>query len=235
MKKKLAKITIIIGVIFLISIIIYLFFPTIKMLSTYQGRLEFRNAVQALGFKGLILIFLLELSKMLFVIIPGEPLEIFFGMCFGSIKGTIYLLILSFISSYLIYTLVNKYQHKILLFFFSEQKVNKIENNKFLKDPDKIENILTWLFLIPGTPKDFIIYIGALLPIPKWKFIMIVSIYRIPSFITSTIAGSGITKSDWKAVVMPYIVLIIASIIIQNVRNRNKDAKEIDKVISDIK
>lgn len=235
MKKNLAKVTIIIGVVFLLGIIIYLFLPMIKMLATYNGRLAFRDAVQGLGIKGTMLIFLLEFSKMLFVIIPGEPLEIFFGMCFGSIKGTIYLLVLSFISSYFIYTLVNKYQHKILLFFFSEEKVKKIENNKLLKDPDKIENILTWLFLVPGTPKDFIIYIGALLPIPKWKFIMIVTIYRIPSFITSTIAGSGITKSNWMAVIMPYVVLIITSIIIQKIRTINKDAKEIDKVISDIK
>lgn len=205
------------------------------MLSTYEGRLTFRDSVQSLGMKGTILIFLLELSKMLFVIIPGEPLEIFFGMCFGSIKGTIYLLILSFISSYIIYTLVNKYQHKILSFLFSDEKVKKIEKNKLLNNPKKIETIITWLFLIPGTPKDFIIYIGALLPIPKWKFIMIVTLYRIPSFITSTIAGSGITKSNWKAVVMPYIVLIITSIIIQKIRKHSNDVEEIEGVISDIK
>ena len=235
MKQKIVKTLIIIGIITLLATIIYLFFPILKKLLTQEGRLIFRDRINELGIKGILLIFTLELGKMLFIIIPGEPIEIFYGMCFGSIKGTIYLLIISFISSYIIYTIVNKYQEKILLLLFSKEKIEKIKKNKLLNNPQKIENILTILFLIPATPKDLFIYIGALLPISKWKFILIVTIYRIPSFITSTIAGDSITKNSWITVVMPYLILIIFTAIIQKIHKKHYDDKEIQEVINDIK
>ena len=235
MKKNIARIVMIIAMILVLGLVLYTFSPMLKMLYTHEGRILFKERINSLGVKGVMLIFLLAFVKMLFIIIPGEPIEIFYGMCFGSIKGTIYLLVISFISSYIIYTVVNKFQRKILLLFFSEEKIQKIEKNKLLNNPKKIENILTILFLIPATPKDFLIYIGALLPIPKWKFILIATIYRIPSFITSTIAGDSITKNKWITVVIPYVILLIATLIIQKIRKKNYNDGELQNIIDDIK
>ena len=234
MKRNVVKIIVIIGIIALLSLIIYIFSPTIKMLVTQEGRLKFQEEINSLGIKGTLLIFALACVKMLFIVLPGEPIEIFYGMCFGSIKGAIYLLIISFITSYIIYTLVNKYQRKILLFFFTEERISKIEKNKLLNNPQKISNILIVLFLLPATPKDFLIYVGALLPIPKWKFILIATVYRFPSFITSTIAGNNITKNNWVVVIMPYVILIILTVIFQKIQNK-KYEKELQGVINDIK
>ena len=41
-----------------------------------------------------------------------------------------------------------------------KEKVNKLENSKLFKDPQKIETVMALLFLIPGTPKDLLVYRG---------------------------------------------------------------------------
>ena len=54
------------------------------------------------------------------------------------------------------------------------------------------------LFLIPGTPKDLLVYVAGLLPIKPIKFILISTFARFPSVITSTLAGDRLAIGDWK-------------------------------------
>ena len=64
----------------------------------------------------------------------------------------------------MIYFFVKKYGRDFIYEFFPKEKVNKLENSKLFKDPQKIETVMALLFLIPGTPKDLLVYIGGLLP-----------------------------------------------------------------------
>ena len=75
-----------------------------------------------------------------------------------------------------------------------ECKVEKIENSKVFQNPKKIEFIMLILFLIPGTPKDLLVYVAGLLPIKPLKFIIISTFARFPSVITSTLAGENVAK-----------------------------------------
>ena len=69
--------------------------------------------------------------------------------------------------------MVRKLGKKFVYDFCDEEKVKKIENSKIFKNPKKIEWIMIILFLIPGTPKDLLVYIAALLPINPLRFIII--------------------------------------------------------------
>ena len=65
------------------------------------------------------------------------------------------------------------------------------------------------LFLIPGTPKDLLTYIGAILPINPIKFILISTFVRFPSVISSTLAGANIASGNFKSMIIVYVVTII--------------------------
>ncbi len=52
------------------------------------------------------------------------------------------------------------------------------------------------LFCIPGTPKDILTYIAVLLPINIYRFLVISTIARIPSVISSTIVGSSLLTGN---------------------------------------
>lgn len=229
MKKKILKLFILLlAVILFVAIIIYLT-PLMKQISTQEGQLEFKQKIDELGIKGVIVLFLLQLAQIALVILPGEPLEILAGMCYGTVGGTIFIFASVFVTTTIIYALVKKYGRKYIYESFEKEKVDKIENSKALKNPKTVEYILTILFLIPGTPKDLLTYIGAVLPISYKKFILIATFARFPSVVSSTIAGSNIVQAKWQFVITVYVVTFILTGVIMFITNKldkNKVTKD---------
>ncbi len=215
MKIKKAKIFRIILVVIVLAIIIgmiiYLF-PLFQNLSTDEGKQEFKEKIQSSGFLGLLMIFGLQFAQIFLIIIPGEPLEVLAGMCYGTIGGTIFITVSAFIISSLIFFAVRKFGRKFVYSFCSKESVEKIENSKLFKNVDKLEWIMIILFLIPGTPKDLLVYIAGLLPIKPLRFILISTFARFPSVISSTIAGANIIEGKFHMIFVSYLVtfLIVA-------------------------
>lgn len=193
-KVKIFKIflTIIVLSLFL-GIIIYLF-PIMRDLSTLEGQIAFKDKVENSGIFGMLSLFGLQVAQIFLIIVPGEPIEILAGMCYGSLWGTVFIMVSACIISTSIFLLVRKFGRKFVYDFCDKKKVEKIENSKVFQNPKKIEFIMLILFLIPGTPKDLLVYVAGLLPIKPLKFIMISTFARFPSVITSTLAGENVAK-----------------------------------------
>ena len=176
-----------------LGIIIYLF-PIMKDLSTLEGQITFKEKVENSGVLGLLSLFGLQVAQIFLIIVPGEPIEILAGMCYGSLWGTVFIMLSACIISTTIFLLVRKFGRKFVYDFCDKSKVEKIENSKVFQNPKKIEFIMLILFLIPGTPKDLLVYVAGLLPIKPLKFIIISTFARFPSVITSTLAGENVAK-----------------------------------------
>ena len=207
--KNFKKIITIIIIIFLVGLTIYLF-PVMENLSTIEGQQEFKQMVSNSGIVGFLALFGLQLAQIFLIIIPGEPLEILAGMCYGSVGGTIFIMVSACIISTIIFLLVRKYEKKFVYEFCDKEKIDKIENSKLFQNPQKIEFILLILFLIPGTPKDLLVYISGLLPIKPLKFILISTFARFPSVISSTLVGANIVGGNWKIGVILYAAIVLA-------------------------
>ena len=203
----------ILGILVCIVLSIYLF-KIMKTLYSSEGQEMFKERVANNGIKGALVIFLLQLSQMFLFIVPGEPIEILAGMCYGAIGGTIFILVSALIITIAIFYLSRKFGRKFVCIFCDEEKVKKIENSKTFRNPKKIEIIMFILFLIPGTPKDLLVYIAGLLPIKPMRFIFISTFARIPSIISSTIAGTNIAKGDWKTGIILYLVVVAITALI---------------------
>lgn len=191
-----------------IAVIIYLF-PIVKNLSTQQGQLEFKEKIDSLGFLGLLMLFGIQFAQIFLIIIPGEPIEILAGMCYGGIGGTIFITVSVAILTTLILFMVRRLGRKFVYEFCSKEQIEKIENSKGMKNTEKIEFIMLILFLIPGTPKDLLVYIGGLLPIKPLRFILISTFARLPSVISSTFAGENIVSGDWTFSIIIYVATFV--------------------------
>ena len=193
-KVKIFKAIIVIFIIGIIIGAIAYFFPVVKNLSSLEGQIKFKQKVMNSGILGFLMLFGLQIAQIFLFIIPGEPIEILAGMCYGSIGGTVFIIASSLIISLMIFLLVRKFGRKFVYNFSDKDKIQKIENSKLFQNPKKIEWIMFILFLIPGTPKDLLIYIAGLLPIKPVRFILISTFARFPSIITSTLAGDNMLK-----------------------------------------
>ena len=192
----------VVALVICIGATIYLF-PVMKNLSTVEGQVAFKQKVESSGVLGLLSLFALEVAQIFLFIIPGEPIEILAGMCYGALWGTVFIMASAGIISTVIFFLVRKLGKKFVYEFCDENKVKKIENSKLFQNPKQI-------FLLPGTPKDLLVYIAGLLPIKPTRFIVISVLARFPSVISSTLAGANIAVGDWKLGILLYGVIVVA-------------------------
>ena len=239
-KQNKAKIIKLIALIIILAVLviatIYMM-PIMKQINTSEGQTQFKEKITNSGITGMLILFGLELAQVVLAILPGEPVELLAGICFGPIWGTIFLMISVFIVTAMIYFFVKKYGKDFIYEFFPKEKVNKLENSKLFKDPKKLETVIALLFLIPGTPKDLLVYIGGILPIKTSRFLAIATLLRFPSIISSTIAGANILEGKWKAGILAYVITFLITFIvifIVNKLDRNKVTENVIKSMKDI-
>lgn len=234
-KVKIFKLIIFIAVICIITYSVIYLVPIMKNITTPEGQILFKEKITNSGIAGMLMLFSLQLAQIFLVILPGEPLEILAGMCYGAIGGTIFVLVTVFITTTTIFYLVRRFGKKLVYEFFDKKKVDKIQKNKTLKNPKKIELILFILFFIPGSPKDLLVYLGGLLPVKPLRFIILSTFARFPSIISSTLAGSNIMKGQFKSIILIYIItfaIVIATYIVISLFDKDK---ETEKVFNEIK
>lgn len=234
-KSKIFKIVLLCTVIaIMLGITIYLF-PVIKNLSTEEGQNAFKERVSNSGFIGFLMLFGLQFAQIFLFIIPGEPIEILAGICYGGLWGTVFIMVAAAIISVFIYLLVHKLGRKFIYDFIDEKKIQKIEKSKVFQNPRTIRFIIFILFFIPGTPKDLLTYIAALLPIRPLDFILISTIARFPSVISSTLAGANLLSGNWHFSLLIYgVTFLLVAILVFVMKKFDKD-KITDEAIRAIK
>ena len=234
-KAKIMKLIALITTIAILVIATIYMIPIIKQINTPEGQTQFKEKITNSRITGMLILFGLELAQEVLAILPGEPVELLAGICFGPIWGTIFLMVSVFIVTAMIYFFVKKYGRDFIYEFFPKEKVNKVENSKLFKDPQKVETVMALLFLIPGTPKDLLVYIGGLLPIKTSRFLAISTLLRFPSIISSTIAGNKLLEGQWKTSILAYVITFIITAIVIFVVNKFDKNKVTEDVIKTIK
>ena len=234
-KLKIFKISLFIIVIIILTIITIYLFPVMKNLSSKEGQIVFKQKVTNSGFYGLLLLFIIQVAQIFLFILPGEPIEILAGMCYGWFCGTIFIMVSSAMIATLIFWLVRKIGRQFVYDFSDEEKIKKIENNKIFQNPKKIELIIFILFLVPGTPKDLLTYLSGLLPIKIRRFLAISTIARIPSIVASTIAGANIAVGDWKKAIILYGIIVAVVLLFLYIFNKFDKDKTTESVLKGIK
>ena len=236
-KKKTTIIKVLIFIIAIslfVGIIAYLF-PVMKNLSTHEGQIAFKARIEESGVYGFLTLIGLQFAQIFLVILPGEPLEILAGMCYGAVGGTIFIFFSVALTTTLIFLLVRKYGRKFIEQSFDKKKIDKIEKNKIFQNPKNIEFILAICFAITGAPKDILIYVGGLLPIRPIRFILIATFCRFPSVISSTIVGEYFSEGNWKVSLLIYgITFIITILTLVIIRIFDKD-KITEKALNELK
>lgn len=154
-KDKMKIFKIILFIIFILSMIFFFIKlgPLFINISTEEGRIAFQKEIESLGFEGALIIIGIIFVQIFFVILPGEPVEILCGMCYGPMLGMIICFLGMFLSSFIIFFAVRKLGRDFIYSFISKEKIDKLENAKIWKDSRKLDFILFMAFFIPRKSK----------------------------------------------------------------------------------
>ena len=164
------------------------------MIALVRDPARLRAWVDGLGWKSRIVYGAMVCFQVVVAIIPGEPLELAAGYAFGALEGTLICLAGIFAGSMIVFLLVRRFGIKLVRLFFSEEK---IQSMRFLKNPRRLFIVTAVLMLVPGTPKDLLTYCAGLTPLPVTTWMLIASVGRIPSVITSTLGGHALSEGNY--------------------------------------
>ena len=158
---------------------------------------RFRDWVDSHGFGGRLAYMGMVILQVVVALIPGEPFEIAAGYAFGAVEGTLLCLAASALGSVCVFLLVRRFGQRLAEIFFS---------------PPKRDLLFLIVFMLPGTPKDLLCYFAGLTNIRFPVWLLICSLGRLPSIVTSTIGGNALgTKNYWGAILVFVITLAISA------------------------
>lgn len=152
----------------------------------------------------------INVVQVLFAFLPGEPVELASGYAFGLVEGTMLCLAAAAVASSLIYWGVRRWGWRLVGKFFDRSMLDRYE---WLRNTRKLELIMLVVFLIPGTPKDFLTYFAGLTRLRFPVVLAIATFGRLPSIVTSTVAAAAFGAGDYGAAVVAVVVagvLIVA-------------------------
>lgn len=180
-----------------------------KPMVRYASQPElFRQWIDSYGSWGQLIYFSMVFLQVLVAFIPGEPLEIVGGYAFGAVEGTLLCLLASAAGSVVVFLLVRTFGMRLVEVFFSTEKLRTV---RFLKSSPKRNYLFLLIFMIPGTPKDMLCYFAGLtdMRFPVW--LLICSLGRIPSIVTSTIGGDALGTESYTFAIIVFAVTLLIS------------------------
>ncbi len=233
-KRIIAIISVVIAIALFIWLAIYLTKVIFQSLEG-DGGIEdtaknFKNMIQSYGNWGWIVAFGIQVLQVVVSPIPGEVVEVGMGLCFGWLGGTLLCLVGVALASCIIMLFVKKLGVKAVELFVSLDKINDL---KFINNEKKLATFVFLLYLIPGTPKDPLIFFFGLTRIRISQFVIISTIARIPSVVTSTIGGDFLVEKNYLGAILLFAItgavsligLLLYKKILEKLKGRNKKTK----------
>ncbi len=162
------------------------------------------------GIFGMGVVALLMALQVVFVFLPGEIIEVLAGLFYGPIEGMLICLVGAAIGSIVIYVFVSKLGIRFIERYLGKEKLKQVS---FLQNNPKLPYLLFIIFFIPGTPKDIITYFMPFTSMKLSQFLVITSIARIPSVITSTVGGNAIGIQQYDFCIAVFAITGIVSLI----------------------
>lgn len=178
-------INILLGLFIMLSIglLVYYSPALIKIMSSMDN---FRAYIHSTGHWGPVMFILFQILQIVVAPIPGEVVQIaggyIYGVTLGSLYTTIGLIIGSAIAFYFTRFIGRAYISRLM------QK----KNNKWMSlihDEKKFSAFLFIFFVIPGLPKDMLVFVAALTSISSFRFFTILIVGRLPWIIASLCCG----------------------------------------------
>ena len=205
------KLTIKISVVLLTILLIMLLFKfTPKLLLMTVSLEEFNKYILSMGKSGVFMLILFQVLQTVIAPIPGEVIQIAGGYIYGVSLGTIYSVLGLVIGSGIAFYFTRLVGGDFIVNLIKKKKLKWMLN---IMESGKFEIILFVIFIVPGLPKDFMIYVAGLTTLRPMKFFIILIASRVPCIMASVSIGANINAGNYLLTIIVSVIAIIGFII----------------------
>ena len=207
--KKIIKIAGIVLLVIAVCLLTVWLFPKVAKLADEAERQKFKSFIDSLGPWGVAVMLAIQIVQVVFAVIPGEPIEILAGFMYGTFGGLAICLAGVLIATAGIFFTIRALGHRYIEKMVNSEKYRKY---RFLNDPVRLESLMFVLFVIPGTPKDLLTYFAPCTKIKPVRFLLIATLSRIPSVISSTYVGAKLSNGDFWISVIVFVATAVVGL-----------------------
>jgi len=181
-----------------VVLIAALIFLAVKYSGAVTGMIrdpeEFRSLLLSYGRASSLVFIGFQILQVVIATIPGELVQVAGGYVFGTAAGTLYSA-LGILTGYLIVFFFSRLiGYPIVTIFVSQDKIQRI---KLYFNTKKADIIIFLLFLIPGVPKDFLVYVAGITPVKPLRFFLLTMIARLPALWGSSFIGANLQQENY--------------------------------------
>lgn len=171
---------------------------------------EFKAYMNSLGPEKYLIALGVQFLQVVIAFIPGEIVEIGLGAAFGWFGGTLICLSGVTLASALIFLLTKTVGKRFVELFVDPSRIDEL---RFLNSEKKLKRTVFLLYFIPGTPKDLITYFIGLTRMKLHEFLIITTVARIPSVVSSTVGGHSLMKRNFLTAIVIFLVTSAVSLL----------------------
>ena len=205
MKKKVIATLILIAFIAVIaSVAITVCGPVLKKADDPE---ELRTYIEGLGIWGPVFFATVAMVQVVAAFIPGGPIEIAAGYCFGVLPGAIICDIGMTLGSLIVFLLVRRFGMAFIEIFISKEKIDSLT---FLKTNGQSRLVIFLLFLVPGAPKDVLAYGVGLTDLSLLSWLLITAFGRFPSILLTVMSGDALEDERYGHFII--VIIVIAAL-----------------------
>lgn len=168
----------------------------------------FRAWVEDHGLWGQIAFMGMMILQVFVAFIPGEPFEIGAGYAFGAIEGTLLCIAGTLVGSAIVFLFVKRFGTRAVSVFYSAEKIRSF---RWIRNTKRLKTVLFIVFIIPGTAKDILTYMAGLTKLTLSQFLVISTIARVPSIVTSTVGGNALGKGNYLFALIVFALTLAVS------------------------
>ena len=210
LKRIIAIVSLAIALALILWLTVYVTSSFMKGKSVEETVQDFKTLIDSYGSKGILVAFGIQVLQVIVSPIPGEVIELGMGLCYGWFGGMMLCLLGTALGASIIFVLTKKLGIKLVELFVPIEKINEL---RFINSDQKLARAVFILYLFPGTPKDPLIFFFGLTRIKLSSFLIISSIARIPSVVTSTISGHYVSKQEYGKAALIFIITALISLV----------------------
>ncbi|WP_098742071.1 TVP38/TMEM64 family protein [Paenibacillus sp. EZ-K15] len=206
-RKTVMKILLGLLTILSIGLLVYYSPAIIKIMSSMDN---FRAYIHSTGHWGPVMFILFQILQIVVAPIPGEVVQVaggyIYGVTLGSFYTTVGLVLGSAIAFYFTRFIGRNFIARLL-----QKKDYKWMS--FIHDEKKFSAFLFIFFVIPGLPKDMLVFVAALTSMSSLRFFTILLVGRLPWIIASAAVGSTIHMQQYSIAIIISVIAVIGFVL----------------------
>lgn len=168
---------------------------------------ELSNYLKELGSLGIIMFIFLQIVQVVVAFIPGDLLHISGGFVYGTAAGAVFSYIGVMIGATIAFYLARILGNKIVIKLIGEKSYKKFSG---VLNTSTASLTVFLICIIPGIPKDVLVYLAGLTPIKPVKFLSLYAVARVPGILISSSMGANINEGHYQDLVILVSIVVVA-------------------------